>query len=422
MKPNEREQALTTLIGVFKQHIPLMHFTPSLTPFAKELCFGVCRHYLRLEHLALTFMTKKPKEMDIWLVLLLALYQLHYLHLPDYAVVTESVNLLNSKKNQWAKGLINAVLRNYCRQKPGEITHPGQPTWLLTLLQQSWPQDWQAIASANDTHAPMSLRVNTAAYSRDHYLTLLQQAGIPASKLLHAASGLRLTTACDVSQLPDFAQGACAVQDEAAQLAAPLLALKPGLRVLDACCAPGGKLCHILTLEPQLKACIGLDNDQNRLKRVQANLTRLGLTATLIHADATEPSAWWDGVAFDRILLDAPCSALGVIRRHPDIKWLRTPAEIKAIVSKQAQLLQALWPLLATGGRLVYATCSILPAENEQQVARFIANQPDAHTITEPTPPWARATGHGWQILPGEHAMDGFFYSVIEKQAVGYPD
>jgi len=424
MKANEREQALNALIGVFKQHTPLSHFIPHLTPFGKELCFGVCRHAARLESLAHALVQKKPKEIEIWLVLLLGLYQLHYLELPDYAVVTESVNLLKNNKNRWAKGLINAVLRNYCRRAPAlkeQLANDlhaelGQPSWLLDLLKKAWPKDWQTIATANDTHAPMSLRVNTHFTDRDSYLNALLKIGINATKHVHAHSGLTVTTPLDVHLLPDFEQGACAVQDEAAQLAATLLDLKPGLRVLDACCAPGGKLCHILDLEPKLKACVGLDCDETRLQRVYNNLTRLKLTATLIHADAKHPELWWDGVLFDRILLDAPCSALGVIRRHPDIKWIRTPAEILQVVNTQAQLLQALWPLLAPGGRLVYATCSILPMENEDQIATFVAQNNDAYAITEPNPLWGRPTGHGWQILPGSDNMDGFFYGILKKR------
>ena len=424
MKLNEREQALIALLGVFNQRTPLLHYIPNLTPFGKELCFGVCRHALRLESLAYALVQKKPQEIDIWLVLLLGLYQLHYLKLPDYAVVTESVNLLKSPKNRWAKGLVNAVLRNYCRKAPlltEQLRHDhhaqlGQPTWIIDLFKQSWPEDWQTIAQANDTHAPMSLRVNSQFTDREDYLKTLHAAGISATKHRHSPSGLTLSTPCDVNLLPYFDQGACAVQDEAAQLAAPLLDLKPGLRVLDACCAPGGKISHILALEPKLKECVGLDCDQTRLQRVQDNLTRLHLTASLIHADATVPNEWWDGVLFDRILLDAPCSALGVIRRHPDIKWIRTPAEISQAVTTQAQLLEALWPLLTAGGRLVYATCSILPAENEQQLAAFVAQHPDAHAITTPKPKWGRATGHGWQIFPGFDNMDGFFYGILEKE------
>ncbi len=219
---------------------------------------------------------------------------------------------------------------------------------------------------------------------------------------------------CDVTGLPGFDQGFVAVQDGAAQLAVSLLDLKPGLRLLDACCAPGGKTCHILESQPQLNACVALDVDAQRLQRVQDNLKRLQLTAELKQGDALTPAQWWDGQLFDRILLDAPCSATGVIRRHADIKLLRTKEEINAVVQTQFRLLRALWPLLAAGGRLVYATCSIMSAENEQQIASFAAEYVDC-VIEKATYPWGRFTGHGYQILPGDHGMDGFFYSVLKK-------
>ena len=200
-----------------------------------------------------------------------------------------------------------------------------------------------------------------------------------------------------------------------AQLAVSLLSLKPGLRLLDACAAPGGKTCHSLESQPALAACVALDIDSKRLARVQDNLNRLNLKATLLKGDGSQPKTWWDGVLFDRILLDAPCSATGVIRRHPDIKLLRTPADINAVTQLQYNLLRALWPLLAPNGIMVYATCSVMPEENEQQIASFIATQEDCQFLTQ-TQPWGRATGHGWQILPGENNMDGFFYSVLIKK------
>jgi len=261
---------------------------------------------------------------------------------------------------------------------------------------------------------PMSLRVNRAHASAADYLTRLQDAGIDACPHEYSPNGITLTTPCDVHELPGFADGHVSVQDEAAQLATSLLALKPALRLLDACCAPGGKTCHILETQPDLSACVALDIEKSRLARVQDNLNRLNLHATLVQGDALQPKTWWDGMPFDRILLDAPCSATGVIRRHPDIKLLRTEAEIISVTQLQHDLLQALWPLLAPGGLMVYATCSIMPEENEQQVNRFIATQTDCQ-FSASEHPWGHSTGHGWQILPGEHNMDGFFYSVLRK-------
>ena len=425
MKKNERLQALHILTAVLHDKTPLLHLmqaTADLSPLSKELCFGVCRHYYRLEALANCLVTKRPKQIDVWICLLMGLYQLHYLRIPDYAVVKETVGLLTPIKKPWAKGLVNAVLRSYCREQEALLTRLadnnafiyGHPDWLVKRIQQAWPEHWQNVLLANDIHPPMSLRVNGARITAQDYLTRLQNAGIDARLHDHAPNGITLTTPCDVHELPGFAEGDVSVQDEAAQLATSLLALKPALRLLDACCAPGGKTCHILETQPDLSTCIALDIEKSRLTRVQDNLNRLHLHASLVQGDGLQPQTWWDGVPFDRILLDAPCSATGVIRRHPDIKLLRTDAEIIAVAQLQHDLLHALWPLLAPGGIMVYATCSIMPEENEQQVARFIASQPDCQFVASEQP-WGHSTGHGWQILPGENNMDGFFYSVLQR-------
>ena len=429
MKKNERLQALNILTQVLQNQTPLLHSmqaVPDLSPLSKELCFGVCRHYERLQALADCWVTKRPKQIDVWLCLLMGLYQLHYLRIPDYAVVKETVGLLTPIKKPWAKGLVNAVLRHYCREQEAALLSLadntaflyGHPVWLIKRIQHDWPADWEMILKGNDIHPPMTLRVNARRLTAPDYLLRLQDAGMDGCVLPYASNnGITLTTPCDVHDLPGFFEGDVSVQDEAAQLAATLLDLKPGLRVLDACCAPGGKTGHILERQSDLSACVALDIERTRLVRVQDNLNRLNVNATLVQGDALHPESWWDGKPFDRILLDAPCSATGVIRRHPDIKLLRTEADIATVVQVQHDMLRALWPLLAPGGVMVYATCSIMPEENEQQVARFIAEEPDSQFITGEQP-WGRATGHGWQILPGEHNMDGFFYSIIRKEAV----
>jgi len=291
----------------------------------------------------------------------------------------------------------------------------GHPSWLIQRLQREWPEDWQTILKANDSHPPMSLRVNRRRVSRNQYLQRLEQAGLTARPQRYSIDGLTLVKACNVNDLPGFAEGDISVQDESAQLAVSLLSLEPKLRLLDACCAPGGKTCHILEAEPKLAACVALDVDEKRLGRVSENLSRLNLEATVVQGDALRPECWWDGQLFDRILLDAPCSAIGVIRRHPDIKIVRTAAEINKVAELQFALLQSLWPLLAPKGILVYATCSVMSQENEQQIARFIAQQPNCQFLAGDKP-WGRATGHGWQILPGEFDGDGFFYSVLLKE------
>lgn len=422
---NERLHALKILTTLLVDKASLSQLMPPSTetlPMTRELCFGFCRHYFRLQAIADCLLKKRPKELELWIALLMGLYQLQYMNQPDYAVVKETVALLEKIKKSWAKGLVNAVLRNFCRQK-NEILEKlgkdplflyGQPQWLLEHLKTNWPNDWQAIAQANDAHPPMTLRVNVRKNSAAAYLHTLIQAGVEAYAHPVAPEGITLITPCDVRQLPGFDQGCVSVQDGAAQLAASLLALKPGLRLLDACCAPGGKTCHILETEPDLKECIALDSDPKRLSRVQENLNRLNLHATLLQGDATNPATWWNGQFFDRILLDAPCSATGVIRRHSDIKLLRTNEEIVTVTKIQHTMLASLWPLLAKGGLMVYATCSVLVAENEQQIANFVATNPDCKVLPGDWS-WGHATGHGQQILPGEQEMDGFFYSVLVK-------
>ena len=427
MKPNERLQAITILTQLLENKTPLTYLlqsTVSLSPFTKELCFGVCRHYFRLQLIADRLVTKRPKSTDVWVSLLIGLYQLHFLNIPDYAVVQETVEGLNRLNAPWAKGLVNAVLRRFCREKEALLRalnqhvsfQYGHPEWFLTRIQKDWPNDWQRICQANDERPPMSLRINQQQTSRTHYLTQLTNNGLDAMALPFSPEGISLVKPCDVHDLPNFAQGFVSVQDEAAQLAILLLNLQPGFRVLDACCAPGGKTCHILETEPNLAECIALDLEASRLKRVNENLTRLQLTATVIADDALKPASWWDKKPFDRILLDAPCSATGVIRRHPDIKLLRTIEDVSDIAALQHNLLEALWPLLSPGGLLVYATCSVLSEENENQIARFIQDHPYSQYV-EIEPSWGHPTTHGLQILPGENSMDGFFYSVLKKQS-----
>ena len=260
----------------------------------------------------------------------------------------------------------------------------------------------------------MSLRINQRRCSTEEYLSTLKQSNIAAERIAYCSYGINLKNACGISDLPGFTNGDVSLQDGAAQLAVTLLDLKPNIRILDACAAPGGKYCHILESNTKLKACIALELQPNRLLKIQENLTRLNLQGTLIRGDACKPEAWWDGEKFDRILLDAPCSATGVIRRHPDIKVLRTSNEIIKIVELQQQLLKSLWPLLNTNGLLVYATCSILPEENEIQIKNFCQTQHDCVCENISTH-WGKPTGHGRQILPGENNMDGFFYSVLRN-------
>lgn len=396
--------------------------TKSLSPWCKAICFGVCRHYFRLQAVSSQLMPKPQKSLMVSVVILVGLYQLLYSEKPSYAVVKEMVDILPRVQQAWAKGFVNAILRRACREREAilaQLTQNeaflyGHPSWLLKVLQTDWPLHWLAIAQANDTPPPMSLRVNLTKISRAAYVEKLILAGFSTELHQYSGAGLTVWPACSVQELPDFAAGEVSLQDEAAQLAMSLLDLAPGLRVLDACAAPGGKTCHLLESEPELRECVAVDISASRLKQIRENLTRLQLDATLKQGDAALPSSWWDGELFDRILLDAPCSAIGVIRRHPDIKLLRTPEELEQVVLMQRKLLHNLWPLLKTGGVLVYATCSVTLRENEQQVAAFIAEQGDCQLLAEDKP-WGHFTGHGWQILPGEGNRDGFFYSVLKK-------
>lgn len=427
MKISERLQAVKILHQLLNEKIPLTHLlqtSPPPSSFTKELCFGVCRHYFRLQLLADLLINKRPKSSEVWLCLLVGLYQLHHLDIAEYAVVKETVELLPQVNATWAKGLANAILRRYCRERSALSEklnkNPsysyGHPDWFINRIKKTWPEQWQSICLANDERPPMTLRVNKRQSSTAAYLSVLHQANIDASALTYAPQGIALTTPCDVQDLPGFLDGVISVQDEAAQLAVSLLDLRPGLRVLDACCAPGGKTAHILETEPQLAACVALDIDGYRLKRVKDNLTRLKLEATILQNDGLNPEKWWDGKPFDRILLDAPCSATGVIRRHPDIKLLRTPEDISLISNVQHALLNALWPLLSKNGIMVYATCSIIPEENELQITRFIQLHPDCEYICLQKP-WGHALSYGIQVLPGENHMDGFFYSVLKKKS-----
>lgn len=394
---------------------------PKDLSLTKALVFGVCRYHRYLAHWVDQRLKKpfKKKDMDLYAVLLVGVYQIAYLRIPDHAAVSESVSLTKRLGKDWASGLCNAVLRNFQAnpepwQQDQENLHWALPDWLLTSLQRDWPEDWESVCRASLEQPPLWLRVNSAQTSREAYLQMLAEQGRSASVGVHAADALLLDSAADVAQLPLFADGMVSVQDQAAQLAADLLALAPGLSVLDVCAAPGGKSLQMLERTKGYIELTALDVDAQRMKRVEENLTRGGFQATLLVGDGAQPAAWWDGKLFDRILLDAPCSGTGVIRRHPDIKLLRQAADIPALVQLQAKLLQAIWPLLAPGGILVYSTCSILKQENEEQVHRFLSSTQDARekVLTER---WGRASQVGRQILPGEEQMDGFYYARLEK-------
>ncbi|MCF9378000.1 16S rRNA (cytosine(967)-C(5))-methyltransferase RsmB, partial [Vibrio parahaemolyticus] len=352
----------------------------------QEICYGVLRQLPRLESISQALMGKplKGKQRVFHFLILVGLYQLSFMRIPAHAAVGETVEGAQDLKGPRLRGLINAVLRNYQRDQEGldaqatshDAGRYGHPGWLLKLLKESYPEQWQQIVEANNSKAPMWLRVNHQHHTRAEYQALLEQAGIVTTPHAQAEDALCLETPCDVHQLPGFAEGWVSVQDAAAQLALTYLAPQAGELILDCCAAPGGKTAHILERTPESQV-VAIDCDETRLKRVRENLQRLELTAQVICGDARYPQQWWQGEQFDRILLDAPCSATGVIRRHPDIKWLRRADDIAALAELQREILDAMWQQLKPGGSLVYATCSITPQENRLQVKAFLERTPD---------------------------------------------
>ena len=394
--------------------------------FTQDLAFGTARWQPRLSALAAKLLQKpfKAADADVEALLLVGLYQLLYSRVPAHAAIGETVGCADKLKKPWAKALLNAVLRRAQRESEGllaELEHDpvvrtAHPRWLQKSLKAFWPEQWEAICAANNAHPPMILRVNRRHNSRDAYLTLLANAGINASACVYSQDGIVLETAGDVRSLPGFAEGWISVQDEAAQLAADLLDLAPGQRVLDACCAPGGKTCHIMEVEPGLAGVVAVDLEAKRLVRVRENLARLGLDAELIAADGRDTATWWDGKPFQRILLDAPCSATGVIRRHPDIKLTRQPDDIAALAVLQGELLDALWPTLEVGGILLYATCSTLPTENTEVIQAFLARTSGARELDIATTAGIKQP-HGRQLLAQEGGHDGFYYAKLIKIA-----
>ena len=390
----------------------------------QELSYGTLRWYYRLDALLGQLLGKplKQRDADLRCLLLAGLYQLDKLAMPQRVAVHETVQASRSLDKRWASGLVNAVLRNYQRRSAeleleiatsdaAKYAHPG---WLVERLGSDWPADWQAILAANNARPPLCLRVNRQRMTRRDYLDLLAAESLDAVPLPASPDAIRLIKPLPAEALPGFADGAVSIQDAGAQLAAGLLDLAPGQRVLDACAAPGGKTAHILESEPELAALTAIDIDARRLARVDENLSRLGLRARLLQGDAGEPDQWWDAVAYDRILLDVPCSATGVIRRHPDIKLLRKPDDVASLARRQAKLLDAVWPLLTPGGMLLYCTCSVLAEENSAQIGHFIEMQPGAVELPI-TADWGRACRYGRQVLPGEHEMDGFYFACLSK-------
>lgn len=395
--------------------------------FARHLAYGVLRWLGALEWLSGQLLNKplKRKDRDIDRMILIGIYQLWKSGSAPHAAIHESAESARKLNKSWAVSLINAVLRRFQREQAKLLSdldardeRLAHPQWLLNALKADWPEDWEQIANANNHPGALWLRLNRR-FEAAETLDGLVEAGFEITLHPIVPGAVKVTPAAAVDRLPGFAEGRFSVQDPAAQLAAGLLALEPGQRVLDACAAPGGKTGHILESETDIELT-AVELSRQRLEKVEENLRRVEPgqpgRARLIVADAADTGAWWNGNPFDRILLDAPCSATGVIRRHPEIKWLRTPEQIVTAVDMQARLLRQLWPVLTVGGILLYATCSVLKAENSGQIQRFLEDHADAELLVLPEA-WGRDQSHGRQILPGEQEFDGFFYARLRKNS-----
>jgi 16S rRNA (cytosine967-C5)-methyltransferase len=417
-----------TLDAVLKD--ALVAADPQLAPSVRSLSYGAVRGYYRHEAILGRLLSAPVRSLDhlVRALLSVALYELEDERTPEYAVVDAAVDTAKFTDAARARGLINAVLRRYLRERKSldaEIarnpaTRHASPVWLADRLRADWPVRWTQLLAAGDAQAPMWLRVDSRRGTAGEYLEKLRQAGIGARADERVPQALVLDTPCDVHELPGFAQGLVSVQDLGAQCVAFPLGLAAGQRVLDACAAPGGKTALMAEREPALAKLVAVDIDPQRLARVRDNLSRGELSAELVVGDAGSPDAWWDGVPFDRILLDAPCSALGVIRRHPDIRLRKSPSDIDKLPELQARLLAAAWRLLAPGGRLVYATCTVTRSENRDLIAGFLHRTQDAVSLPaeqwEGWPHFGEADEFGRQILPGEAGADGFYYAALTKR------
>ncbi len=401
-------------------------------PAIQSLAFGTVRWFFELEG-CLAHLSSRPDvppAHEVRALALVGLYQLAHGATPEHAAVSETVEAARELGHPRAAAFVNALLRRFQREREPVLAavhrvreaRLAHPEWLLAALERDWPADWESIAAAGNAEPPMWLRVNSLRSSRDDYRARLDAAGISSQSCAFAPQALRLDRPMDVGSLPGFADGDVSVQDAAAQLAAPFVGAESGMRVLDACAAPGGKACHLLELTPDLEL-VALDIDAARAERIRSNLSRQGLTAQVVVGDALEPARWYDGRPFDRVLLDVPCSGTGVIRRHPDIKILRRPDDIGRFAARQTALLAANLGLLATGGRLVYSSCSVLAAENAQVVAAFLGREPKAADVTEsarlllPGVLPGRHAGPGWALPSGSADADGFYYACLEKRA-----
>ncbi len=398
--------------------------TPQQRGAAQDLSYGTLRFYGEIDAYLSQLLEKPLTDDRIHTLLLVAVYQLLHDKADAFTVVNQAVYAVSELKRpvpkSWAKGLVNAILRNFLRQKDqlaktlpsSEVATYSYPQWWINKLKMQYPDHWQTMLQTGNAHPPMTLRVNTQKISITDYMQLLARQDIEATHI--GGQAVTLTRPQPVEKIPGFTDGIVSVQDYGAQLAAYLLDLKPNLKVLDACCAPGGKTGHVLELADV--ALTSLDSDEARLQRVQSNLDRLALSANLVVGDASSAS-WWDGQSFDRILADVPCTASGIVRRHVDIKWLRREADIASFAAQQAKILPSLWQMLAKGGKLLYVTCSVFNEENQAQVDNFLLNNTDATQLPFELPanhPQASITQLKGQLIPST-AHDGFYYALLQK-------
>jgi 16S rRNA (cytosine967-C5)-methyltransferase len=380
---------------------------------AQDMSYGTLRFYGQLRAILDLLLQKPVQDAAVRALLLVALYQLQYSRSAGHAVVDHAVRAAEALKKSWAKGLVNAVLRNFLRQRirlleqaaASEEGRYSHPQWWIEKLRRQYPDDWATLLETNNQHPPMTLRVNSRATSTAAYLDLLHQQGIEGQQV--GENAILLDQPVSVDKLPGFGEGMASVQDAGAQFAARLLDVADGMRVLDACAAPGGKAAHLLELARI--ALTALDSDPERLKKIEQTLQRLKLEAHCLAGNAARPEEWWDDKPFQRILADVPCSASGVVRRHPDIKWLRREADIAAFAAQQAEILDALWRVLGRGGKLLYATCSVFAEENQQQIAQFLVRHKDAQCL-----PLSLPTAKDGQLTPNPQ-HDGFYYALLLK-------
>ena len=382
---------------------------------AKSLAFSVIRYYHQLNNIVNSHLKTaiNRSDLDVHAILLLGAYQILFSRIPNHAAIFQSVELSKQINKLWAKPLINAVLHKIAQQAETalEADDYSHPSWLVKKIKQAYPDDYLDIFAQNNKQAPMTLRVHPA-YSLLDYQSQLLDHHIASDTIDNFAQALVLKQAVEVDKLPHFAQGACYVQDACGQLAAPLLNPQNNERILDACASPGGKTLHLLELAPKA-TIIALESDAKRLVRLQANIAKHATTPIQTLLGLAQQKDWWDGQLFDKILLDVPCSGTGVIRRHPDIKLLKKPRDVKQLTQLQADILGNVWQMLKPNGTLLYATCSILPVENSQQMADFLSKYLDAQEIKIPLA-WGRQTLHGRQQIPHQH-FDGFYYCLLQK-------